>query len=163
MIREPRVGIGYDIHRLVPGRPLRIGTIEVPYPFGLHGHSDGDVLSHAIADALLGAAGLGEIGALFPDTDPQWEGMAGADLLARVAARLAEAGWQIGNVDAVIIAERPRLAPHHDAMVSGIAAALGIEVAGVSVKVKSNEGIGEIGRGEAIASQAVARVVPVGG
>jgi 2-C-methyl-D-erythritol 2,4-cyclodiphosphate synthase len=153
-----RVGIGYDLHRLAPGRALMLGTIEVPHTFGLLGHSDGDVLAHAIADALLGASGLGEIGAIFPDSDPRWKGLRGADLLAQVASRLRDGGWKIGNVDSVVIAERPRLAPHQAAMRDGLAAALGVGAALVSVKIKSNEGCGAIGRGEAIAAQAVARV-----
>lgn len=153
-----RVGIGYDLHRLAPGRALMLGTIEVPHTFGLLGHSDGDVLAHAIADALLGASGLGEIGAIFPDSDPRWKGLRGADLLAQVASRLRDGGWKIGNVDSVVIAERPRLAPHQAAMRDGLAAALGVGAALVSVKIKSNEGCGAIGRGEAIAAQAIARV-----
>jgi 2-C-methyl-D-erythritol 2,4-cyclodiphosphate synthase len=153
-----RVGIGYDLHRVVPGRPLMLGAVDVPHTFGLFGHSDGDVLAHAIADALLGAAGLGEIGTFFPDTDPRWKGLAGADLLARVASRVREAGWEIGNIDSVVIAERPRLAPHQAAMRENLATALGVEAGLVSVKVKSNEGCGAVGRGEAIAAQAIARL-----
>jgi 2-C-methyl-D-erythritol 2,4-cyclodiphosphate synthase len=135
-----------------------LGAVEVPHTFGLLGHSDGDVLAHAIADALLGAAGLGEIGILFPDSDPRWKGIAGAALLAQVAARLDEAGWRIGNVDSVVIAERPRLATHRTAMRDGLAAALGVDGDRISVKIKSNEGCGAIGRGEAIAAQAIARL-----
>jgi 2-C-methyl-D-erythritol 2,4-cyclodiphosphate synthase len=153
-----RVGTGYDLHRLVPGRPLFIGTVQVPYTFGLFGHSDGDVLCHAIADALLGAAGLGEIGAHFPDSDPQWKGISGAAILDRIVTLLAEGGFRIGNVDATLIAERPRLAVHRDAMVAGIAGALGVEPARVSVKIKSNEGCDATGKGEAIAATAVALV-----
>lgn len=153
-----RVGIGTDLHRLVPGRPLMLGAVEIPYTFGLFGHSDGDVLAHAIADALLGAAGIGEIGTLFPDSDSQWKGIGGADLLARVAVRLREAGWTIGNVDSVVTAERPRLAPYQASMRAALAGALGVDIALVSVKIKSNEGCGAIGRGEAIAAQAIARV-----
>lgn len=153
-----RVGTGYDLHRLVPGRPLIIGTVNIPYTFGLFGHSDGDVLCHAIADALLGAAALGEIGILFPDSDPQWKGIAGGAILDRVVRLLAEKGFRIGNVDATVIAERPRLASHREGMVAGIAAALGVDPARVSVKIKSNEGVGAIGRGEAIAAQAAALV-----
>ncbi len=160
MSAELRVGIGYDLHRLVPGRPLYLGTVQVPYTFGLQGHSDGDVLSHAIADALLGAAALGEIGALFPDSDPRWKGIAGTEILSRVAYRLAEAGWRIGNIDAVLIAERPRLAPHGEAMAAGVASALRIDRSRVSIKLKSNEGLGAIGRAEAIAAQAIAHILP---
>lgn len=151
-----RVGIGYDLHRLTPGRPLFLGTVEVPHNLGLLGHSDGDVLCHAIADALLGAGGLGEIGVLFPDSDPQWKGVAGAAVLSRVAAVVAGSGFRIGNIDAVVIAEQPRLAGHREKMISGIAGALGIEPSRISVKIKSNEGCGAIGRNEAIAAQAVA-------
>lgn len=154
-----RVGIGYDLHRMAPGRPLMLGTVEVPYTFGLQGHSDGDALAHAIADALLGAAGLGEIGALFPDSDTQWKGLRGADLLANVSSRLREAGWELGNIDSVVIAERPRLAAYQQAMRDGVARALGVPRDSVSVKIKSNEGCGAIGRGEAIASHAIARIV----
>jgi len=153
-----RVGIGYDLHRLVPGRPLFVGTVQVPYTFGLFGHSDGDVLCHAIADALLGAAALGEIGVHFPDSDPRWKGISGASILDRVVVLLAGGGFRVGNVDATLIAERPRLAIHRDAMISGIAGALGIDPARVSVKIKSNEGCDATGRGEAIAAQAVALV-----
>ncbi|MDM7914849.1 MAG: 2-C-methyl-D-erythritol 2,4-cyclodiphosphate synthase [Candidatus Eisenbacteria bacterium] len=161
---EDRVGIGYDLHRLVAGRPLRIGTVAIPFDAGLAGHSDADVLCHAIADALLGAARLGEIGSLFPDSDPRWEGLTGADLLARVAALLSsEAGMRIGNVDSVVIAERPRLAAQIPAMASGIAAALSVDPSRISVKVKSNEGVDATGRGEAIAAQAIVRLVPASG
>ena len=153
-----RVGIGVDLHRLVEGRPLLLGTVRIPHASGLAGHSDGDVLAHAVADALLGAAAEGEIGALFRDDDPRWAGIAGAEILGKVAAILRERGWSIGNVDAVVQAERPRLAPHREAMREGIAAALGVEAGRVSVKIKSNEGVGAIGRGEAIAAQAVALI-----
>jgi len=153
-----RVGLGYDLHRLEAGRPLMLGTARIPHDRGLAGHSDGDVLCHAIADALLGASGLGEIGRLFPDTAPEWAGVSGAAILSRVSSLLADSGAVIENIDAVVIAERPRLAPHRDAMVSGIARALGIDEGGVSVKIKSNEGVDAIGGGEAIAAQAVSLV-----
>jgi 2-C-methyl-D-erythritol 2,4-cyclodiphosphate synthase len=156
--KPARVGIGYDIHRLVPMRPLVIGTVDVPYTFGLLGHSDGDVLCHAVADALLGAAALGEIGTHFPDSDPRWKGVTGRTILESVAALLAEHGLRIGNIDAVVIAERPRLAAHRDAMVSGIAGALGIDPARVSVKIKSNEGCDAMGQGEAIAVHSIALI-----
>jgi 2-C-methyl-D-erythritol 2,4-cyclodiphosphate synthase len=155
---DARVGIGTDLHLLEGGRPLRLGTVLVPHGKGLHGHSDADVLCHAVADALLGAAGLGEIGALFPDGDPAWKGLAGADMLRQVAARLTGAGWRIGNVDAVVQAEEPRLSPHREAMVRGIAAALAVEPSRVSVKIKSNEGCDAIGRGAAIGAVAIARL-----
>ncbi len=159
MIGDPgRVGIGYDIHRLVEGRPLRLGGITIPHGRGLLGHSDGDVLSHAIADALLGAAGLGEIGTIFPPSDPQWEGIGGDAILRDVAARIDAAGMRIGNLDAVVIAEEPPLAPHRDAMRRAIATSLACDPALVSIKIKSNEGCDAPGRGEAIAAQAVAWV-----
>jgi 2-C-methyl-D-erythritol 2,4-cyclodiphosphate synthase len=157
----PRVGIGYDLHRLVPGRPLFIGTVQVPYTFGLFGHSDADVLCHAIADALLGAAALGEIGVHFPDSDPQWKGVSGGVILDRVVALLAGRGFRVANIDAIVVAERPRLAAHHDAMVAGLAQALGIDPARVSVKIKSNEGCDATGRGEAIAAHAIAMIEAV--
>lgn len=152
------MGIGTDLHRLEEGRPLLLGTVSIPHGKGLAGHSDGDVLCHAVADALLGAAGLGEIGTLFPDTDPLCEGLAGADMLRRVAARLSGAAWRIGNVDAVVQAEEPRLAAHRDGMVRGIAAALDVEPSRISVKIKSNEGCDAVGRGTAIAALAIARL-----
>ena len=161
MSRSPRVGIGTDLHRLVEGRPLWLGTVEIPFSHGLLGHSDGDVTCHAIADALLGATALGEIGRLFPDTDPQWKGLAGAVLLSHVRELLERNGWRIGNVDAVVQAQRPRLASFQETMVVGIAAALAIAADQVSVKIKSNEGVDAVGRGEAIAAHAIARVEPI--
>jgi 2-C-methyl-D-erythritol 2,4-cyclodiphosphate synthase len=155
---EARVGIGYDIHRLVPDLPLVLGTVPIPFSMGLYGHSDADSLCHAVADALLGAAGLGEIGALFPDNDPRWKGMKGGDLLRHIAVLLADGDWSIGNVDAVLIAERPRLAGFRDAMVAGIAEALQTRTSCVSVKIKSNEGVDAVGRAEAIAAHAIARI-----
>lgn len=150
-----RVGIGYDIHRFAEGRPLRLGAIEIEHDRGLLGHSDGDVLCHAIADALLGAAGLGEIGTLFPPTEPQWEGIAGGEILRKIAARIDAEGFGIGNIDAVVIAEEPPLAPHRDRMREAIAIALTCDPLLVSIKIKSNEGCDAIGRGEAIAAHAV--------
>ncbi len=159
MSRAARVGIGYDLHRLVPGRPLFLGTVRIESPAGLLGHSDGDALAHAVADALLGAAALGEIGALFPDDDPAVEGISGLRILSEVAARLDSAGFEIGNVDAVVIAEKPRLATHREAMITGIAAALRCDRTRVSIQIKSNEGVDAVGRGEAIAAHAVANLV----
>jgi 2-C-methyl-D-erythritol 2,4-cyclodiphosphate synthase len=159
---SPRVGIGTDLHRLVEGRPLWLGTVAIPFTHGLLGHSDADVLCHAVADALLGAAALGEIGRLFPDTDPQWEGLAGALLLSKVRELLEANRWRIVNVDSVVQAQRPHLAPFQEAMAAGIAAALQIDASRVSVKIKSNESVGAIGRGEAIAASAIACVEPVG-
>ncbi|UCE28380.1 MAG: 2-C-methyl-D-erythritol 2,4-cyclodiphosphate synthase [Candidatus Coatesbacteria bacterium] len=150
-----RVGIGYDIHRLVEGRPLTIGGITVPYERGLAGHSDGDVLCHAIADALLGAAALGDIGTHFPDTDPKYEGADSAGLLAKVAKLVGQEGFQVINVDTIIIAEEPKFAPYIEGIRSRVAAVLNIEVSAVSVKATTNEGLGPIGEGEAIAAWAV--------
>jgi 2-C-methyl-D-erythritol 2,4-cyclodiphosphate synthase len=154
-----RVGIGYDIHRFQEGRPLVLGGVELAGESGLGGHSDADVLVHSVIDALLGAAGLGDIGRHFPPDDPQWKGASSLDLLVRALALVRDAGFEVGNVDATVIAERPRLAPHLPAMRERIAEALGVETARVNVKATTNEGIGAIGRGEGIAAMAVA-VVP---
>lgn len=153
-----RVGQGWDIHRLVAGRPLRLGGVEVPFDRGLLGHSDGDVVLHAVCDALLGAIGAGDIGTHFPDSDPQYRGADSADLLRRVAALAAERGFAVGNVDVTILAERPRLAPHVDAMRARIADLLAVGSDRVSVKAKTMEGLESVGRGEAMAAQAVALV-----
>lgn len=150
-----RIGHGYDLHRLVPGRPLWLGAVELPYERGLLGHSDGDVVCHAIADALLGAATLGDIGHLFPDTDPATEGIAGAEILRRTARRLAGTGWAITNVDATVVAEHPRIAPYIEAMRAAIGAALHLDAARVSVKATTNEGLGATGSGDAIAAHAI--------
>ena len=151
-----RIGIGFDSHRLIEGRPLILGGELVPHSAGLKGHSDGDALCHAITDALLGAAALGDIGRHFPDTDPQYRGANSLDVLARAVGIVREAGYAVENVDAVVIAERPPLAPHADRIRRRLAAALGVEVGAVSVKGKTNEGMGEVGRGEAIVVHAVA-------
>jgi 2-C-methyl-D-erythritol 2,4-cyclodiphosphate synthase len=153
-----RAGIGYDIHRFEEGRPLILGGVELAGEMGLRGHSDADVLLHAIIDAFLGACGLGDIGQHFPPQDPRWKGASSLDLLARALALVRDAGFEMGNVDATVIAERPRLAPHLPAMRERIAEALGIEAARVNVKATTNEGIGAIGRGEGIAAMAVAVV-----
>ncbi len=151
-----RIGIGYDIHRTVAGRPLVLGGVVIPAEFGLLGHSDADVVLHAICDAILGAAGLGDIGEHFPDSDPQWQGAASTQFV-REALRLAAAkGLRPGNVDVLIIAERPRLGPLKQAIRAGIAAALELPESAVNVKAGTNEGIDALGRGEAIACQAVA-------
>jgi 2-C-methyl-D-erythritol 4-phosphate cytidylyltransferase/2-C-methyl-D-erythritol 2,4-cyclodiphosphate synthase len=157
-----RIGIGYDLHRLVPGRPLLLGGVALPFPMGLAGHSDGDVLCHAVIDAILGGAGAGDIGQHFPDTDERWKGASSLDLLRRAAAAVREAGFEIENTDAVVIAEQPRLVPFLPAVVGRLSEALGVETGRVSVKGKTNEGVGEIGRGEAIAAQAVALLRIVG-
>ena len=151
-----RAGIGYDIHRLVEGRPLILGGVTIPFERGLIGYSDADALCHAITEAILGAAAAGDIGRHFPNSDPQWKDASSIDLLRRAAAVVAQCGLRVENVDASILAERPRLAPFVDEMRANVAAALGVEVGRVSVKGKSNEGVGEIGRGEAIAVHATA-------
>ncbi|MCD6733332.1 MAG: 2-C-methyl-D-erythritol 2,4-cyclodiphosphate synthase [Burkholderiaceae bacterium] len=159
-----RIGQGYDVHALVPGRRLVIGGVDVPYSHGLLGHSDADVLLHAITDALLGAAALGDIGRHFPDTDERWRGADSAALLAEAAQRVRAAGWDIGNVDATVIAQAPKLAAYLPRMAEQIAAALGVGVGQVGVKAKTGERLGFTGRGEGIAAQAVALLVarPVG-
>ena len=151
-----RAGIGYDLHRLAEGRKLILGGVEVPFEKGPVGHSDGDVLSHAICDALLGAAGLGDIGTHFPDTDPKWKGASSLLFLEHVRKLLAERSLRIDHMDAVVITERPKLAPHFPAMRQALAKALGIEPARINLKAKTHEGVGEIGRSEAIAAQAIA-------
>jgi 2-C-methyl-D-erythritol 2,4-cyclodiphosphate synthase len=150
-----RVGSGFDVHALVPGRRLLIGGIEIDHPRGLLAHSDGDVLLHAIADAVLGAAGLGDIGHMFPDTDERWRGADSRTLLCNVAVRARESGWRIENVDCTVIAQAPKIAPHVDAMRAAIAHDLAIEVAAVNIKGKTTERLGFTGRGEGIAAQAV--------
>jgi len=150
-----RAGTGYDVHRLVEGRRLILGGVDVPYEKGLLGHSDADVLLHAIADALLGAAGLGDIGRHFPDTDPAFKGVSSRLLLTEVAAKLQAAGLAVGNVDSVIIAERPKLAPFIPQMRKNIAEDLGVREDAVNVKATTTEGLGPSGRGEGIAAHAV--------
>lgn len=151
-----RIGHGYDVHRLAEDRRLVLGGVEVPYSLGLLGHSDADVLTHAVMDALLGAAGMGDIGGLFPDSDPAYEGISSLVLLERVTKRLNEAGFRVGNVDAVILAQRPKLAPYIPAMRGNLANVLGIAEARVNVKATTEEGLGFTGRGEGIAAHAVA-------
>ncbi len=150
-----RVGQGFDVHRLVPGRRLVIGGVEIPYAKGLLGHSDADVLLHAICDALLGAAALGDIGRHFPESDPKLEGIDSRELLRRVAQLLEESGFEVANVDATIVAQAPRMAPHIPQMVSNIAVDLGIPPGCVNVKATTTEELGFTGRGEGIAAQAV--------
>ena len=151
-----RIGQGFDAHRLVPGRKLMLGGVEVPFDRGLEGHSDGDVLLHAIASALLGAMGAGDLGEHFPSSDPQWAGAASGVLLGRVADRLASAGFRVGNVDATVVAQAPRLAPHAAKMKAAIADLLRLAPERVNVKVTSTDGLGSIGREEGIAAMAVA-------
>ncbi len=151
-----RVGQGYDCHALVSGRKLIIGGVEIPHSLGLLGHSDADVLLHAVIDALFGAAALGDIGRHFPDTDPQFKGADSRTLLREAARRVGEAGYAIGNVDATIIAQRPKMAPHIPAMVAHIAEDLGLAPGQVNIKAKTNEKLGYLGREEGIAAEAVA-------
>ncbi len=151
-----RIGTGYDLHRLEDGLPLILGGVTIAHAKGLSGHSDGDALAHAAIDALLGAAALGNIGRLFPDTDPQYEGADSIELLARVGGLVKKAGFSIANIDATIVAQEPKLDPHLDAMRERIARCLAIAPERVSVKAKTNEGVGPEGRGEAISVQAVA-------
>ncbi len=153
-----RIGNGYDIHRLVPGRPLILGgqRLEHPAGLGLAGHSDADVLVHALMDALLGALALGDIGRYFPPDDPQWQGADSLVLLEQVVALVAERGWRVVNVDAVVVAERPKLRPHIAAMAAAIAARMGLEPEQVGVKATTNEQLGAEGREEGISCHAVA-------
>jgi 2-C-methyl-D-erythritol 2,4-cyclodiphosphate synthase len=150
------VGQGFDVHALVRGRTLIVGGVTIPYERGLDGHSDADVLLHAISDALLGAAALGDIGRHFPDTDPQFRGADSRMLLREIVKRVAAAGYRIGNVDSTIIAQAPKMAPHIPQMVANIADDLGIDPACVNVKAKTTEHLGFVGRGEGIAAEAVA-------
>ena len=150
-----RVGIGYDIHRLVEGRRLILGGVEIPFTHGLLGHSDGDSLSHAITDALLGAAGLGDIGVHFPDTDQRWAGADSADFLRHASQLIAARGLHILNIDATIMAERPKMRPYIGSMQSKLAETLQIESTSINIKAKTNEGLDAIGRGEAIGAQAL--------
>jgi 2-C-methyl-D-erythritol 2,4-cyclodiphosphate synthase len=156
-----RIGQGYDIHALVPGRKLRIGGIDIPFESGLLGHSDGDVLLHAICDALLGAAGLGDIGGRFPDTDPTLQGVDSGTLLAHVGKEVQQRGYRVVNIDTTIIAQAPRMAPHIPAMVGNVARLLAIDALQINIKAKTNERLGFLGRGEGIAVQAVALIETV--
>lgn len=153
-----RVGFGFDAHRLVEGRELWLGGVKVPHTVGALGHSDADVLLHAICDALLGAAGLGDIGQHFPDTDARWKGADSKVLLKHVVELLAERGWRTGNVDATLVLERPRIKPHIEAMRSVIAPILGVGTDAVSIKATTNEKLGHIGREEGLAAHAVALI-----
>jgi len=154
-----RIGEGWDVHALVPGRPLIIGGVTIPHTMGLLGHSDADVLLHAITDALLGAAALGDIGRHFPDTDERFKGSDSWRLLAEVARRVRAAGFEIGNVDSTVIAQAPKLAPHIPAMCERIAAALGVSVDQVNVKAKTAEKLGPVGQGLSMEARAVALLV----
>ena len=150
-----RIGVGYDVHRLAPGRPLILGGVRVPHEKGLQGHSDADVLTHAIADAVLGAAALGDIGLLFPDTDPAFEGADSIRLLETVNEKVAAAGYAVANVDATVALQRPKLRPYIDEMRARLAGALSVATEAVSVKATTTEGLGSVGREEGAAAYAV--------
>jgi 2-C-methyl-D-erythritol 2,4-cyclodiphosphate synthase len=154
-----RIGIGNDIHRLVEGRKLILGGVEIPYERGLLGHSDGDSLTHAITDALLGAAALGDIGSHFSDQDPRWAGADSFVFLRQACSFIEERGYKIANIDATILAERPKMAPHIPAMKAKLAEAMGVDESQINLKAKTNEGMDAIGRGEAITAQAIALIV----
>lgn len=156
-----RIGQGYDVHKLVEGRSLILGGVTVPYEKGLLGHSDADVLVHAVMDALLGAAALGDIGQHFPDTDPAYKGISSIELLKRVGELLEEKGYVIENIDATVIAQRPKLAPYRPQMAANIAQALKLDVSRVSVKATTEEGLGFTGTGEGISSQAITLLTEV--
>ena len=150
-----KLGYGYDIHRLVPGRPLWLGCVELEHDRGLLGHSDADAVAHAIADAALGAVGLGDIGENFPDTDPQWENVSGRSLLGETVRRVRARGFFIEQADVTVLAEAPKLAPYRERMRAAVAAAIGARPDAVSIKARTNEGLDAVGRGEAIAVHAV--------
>lgn len=153
-----RVGTGYDLHRLVAGRPLVLGGVTIPFEKGLDGHSDADAICHAVTDAITGVTGVGDIGRLFPDTDPRWKGADSVTLLREAQTRVRAAGWEVVNVDVVVIAQRPKLVPFLDAMRRNLAAALGLDIDAISIKGKTNEGVDSMGHGESIAVHAVALV-----
>ncbi|MGM0913426.1 MAG: 2-C-methyl-D-erythritol 2,4-cyclodiphosphate synthase [Pseudomonadota bacterium] len=158
-----RIGHGFDVHRFGEGDHLMIGGVAVPFERGFVAHSDGDVLLHAISDALLGACALGDIGRHFPDTDPAWKGADSRDLLRRVVALVHAAGYRVGNLDATLMAQAPKMAPHVAAMAANVAADLGVEPGAVNVKATTTERLGFTGRGEGIAAEAVALLLPVSG
>ncbi len=153
-----RIGNGYDLHRLVAGRPLILAGVTIPFEFGLDGHSDADIVCHAVTDAILGAAAAGDIGRLFPDTDPEWKDADSLGLLRGAMTRVAAQGYRVSNVDVTVIAQRPRLLPHLDAMRANLASALGVQVSAVSIKGKTNEGVDSMGKGESMACHAVALI-----
>jgi 2-C-methyl-D-erythritol 2,4-cyclodiphosphate synthase len=155
---DMRVGIGYDVHRLVSGRPLVLAGVSIPFDKGLEGHSDADVLAHAVCDAILGAAADGDIGTHFPDTDPQYENADSLDLLGQVADRISKTGFAVVNLDATLMAEEPKLQPYRGEMVQNLARVLGISPDFVSIKATTTEGLGFIGRGEGIAALCVALI-----
>jgi 2-C-methyl-D-erythritol 2,4-cyclodiphosphate synthase len=153
-----RIGTGYDLHRLVPNRPLVLAGVRIPFDLGLQGHSDADIVCHAVTDAILGAAALGDIGRLFPDTDADWKDADSLQLLAAAVGVVRGGGFQIGNVDATVIAQRPKLVPYLEEMRVNLARALGIDASAVSIKGKTNENVDATGRGEAMACHAVALI-----
>jgi len=157
-----RVGVGVDAHALVEGVPLVLGGVEVDSPRGLAGHSDGDVIAHALIDALLGAAGLGDIGSLFPSGSAEWEGASSLDLLRRAYGQVCEAGFVLGNADCVLVGEEPRIAPLRAQMQARLAEALGVEAGLVNVRATTTDGLGFSGRGEGLGAVAVALVTPAG-
>ena len=157
-----RIGQGFDAHRFAAGRRLILGGVEIPHPLGLAGHSDADALAHAIADALLGAMGWGDLGGWFPDDDPQWRDADSLTFLHAIAARMRAEGWAPVQVDATVLAERPKLAPYREAMRARLAEALGLDAGCVSVKATTTEGMGFVGRGEGIAAMAVALAARTG-
>jgi 2-C-methyl-D-erythritol 2,4-cyclodiphosphate synthase len=159
MNTSSRIGIGYDIHRLVEGRKLILGGVEIPFEKGLFGHSDADVLTHAICDALLGAAALGDIGSHFPDTDPRLKGASSLDLLAHVVDLISERGFTIANIDSIVMAERPKLKPHVQTIRQTLAAVLRVDIEQLSVKAKTSEGLESVGRNEAMAAHAVTLLI----
>jgi 2-C-methyl-D-erythritol 2,4-cyclodiphosphate synthase len=154
-----RIGLGYDVHRLSLGRPLILGGIEIPFHFGLVGHSDADVLSHALGDALLGAAGLGDLGCHFPDSDPQYKGISSLKLLEKIYFLIHQTGYQVGNVDTTVVAQEPKLAPYVGKMQKALSPVLQISVDQISIKATTTEGLGFAGRQEGIAAYAVALLV----
>ena len=158
-----RVGLGYDSHRLAEGRRLVVGGVEIPFERGLDGHSDSDVLTHAVIDAVLGAAGLGDIGAHFPDTDERWRDADSIELLVVVAGMVGEHGYRVGNVDCTVVMEAPKLAPHRDAIRARLAAALGVGESQVNVKASTGERMGFVGREEGVAALAIATLEDPGG
>ena len=162
-MNDIRIGLGYDSHRFEAGRRLVLGGVEFPAETSLAGHSDADVLIHAVIDAILGAAALGDIGSHFPDTDARWRGADSALLLATVVAEAKAAGWTVGNVDATVICERPKLRPHVDAIRARLAEELGVPVSSVSVKAKTNEGMDAVGAGKGIAVHCVVLLLPISG
>ena len=153
-----RIGYGYDVHRLVPGRKLILGGVLIPHPQGLSGHSDADVLTHAVCDALLGAAGEGDIGLHFPDSDPQYKDIDSLKLLARTCERIRRKGYEIANIDATVIAEAPRIQPYRDRMIRNLADAAGVDPDCLNVKGTTVEGLGSIGKAEGIAAMCVALI-----